>query len=223
MRRLLGAGFVVVAGSFVLAGCGSGDSLFTYGAPESVHVASAEATEVTVGGYVFVFPEGADGTLTVTPIRTGPPPPLAGGEGLKVEFTGTQPVQIKAVLAEGEVVDVFGWGMLVGSVDDGVDAENRWVGVPGVEAGGGVVLFDLPLPSPASGAKARFTPRPSTYRGSDNYWFRKIRPDSTEADRRVWLSLQVSSHVDDWLAALPDDLRSAAAAAVAGPRSRARS
>lgn len=89
------------------------DEGFEYGTPKSYNLSSKAGTSIqdSITGDIFIFPDGADGTLIVTPINIAPGADTDdSGYGFQVEYTGTEAVHYSISYNDGEYPALWVWG-----------------------------------------------------------------------------------------------------------------
>jgi len=220
------AAAVVAAASWAY-GCSGGDDAnkFSLGETNVVDVSGQTAVTEPLSGLVFRFPDAGAGTLKLTAIVEAPARPFSGGSGWAIEYQGQSPVVLVVPPNETEESSVYGFGVHLGSVDDGGNAAGRWVPVAGDEISAGTFEYELPLAAAASSAAGQ-SPSPDRsarvraggrgYAGFSNYWIRQVKPTSDETERRNMTNLQMLDYIDAWIGALPAALSASARAEVDG-------
>lgn len=229
MNQPLTLAAVLLACATLLAcgGDGGGDRAADNGGSGGLSIGAAHTLEVRLSGYglvtdaenglVFEFPNGGNGTLTVTPVLDGPERPFPGGEGYQIEYTGTDSLALRITFARAdEVVYVLGFGTLFGSVDDGRSPDNRWVPMPSTGNADGSRSYELALPGTGASAARRELSR-SDHRGYSQYWISRITNTSSDAERASNIRLQVLDNINHWLNLMPEPMKTNARSAVDGP------
>ena len=205
----------------VLGGCNAPKTpLFTYGPPREIDVEGQFEVFDGESGLTFIFSEGGKGSLTVREILSGPPRPFAGGRGFEVSYPGGSEFFVRVSVAENEEAGCWGWGFMDGSADDGVSRDGRWVPIPGVEENATwiyrwVMPYEVPSQKPEEGRlRSALIPR-SNHRGFSQYWINSVKPDASDAERRIALAGQVELDIQSWIAVLPPTLQQTVRARVA--------
>ncbi len=169
-----------------------------------------EFAEAITGG-TFIFPEGADGELSVAVINSGPTPPLSGSM-FWIEYDGDEPVQLLLPMGDNDYLYLHGFGSSNGSFDDGIDADERWHALPIVNSAGGNIVFHLSMPFETS----RFRPMRSRYRGFTHYQIAAIPSGSSRADTIAAAHAQALDLINHVLDSLPTAIQATARAEVHG-------
>jgi hypothetical protein len=163
-----------------------------------------EFAEAITGG-TFIFPEGADGELSVAVINSGPTPPLSGSM-FWIEYDGDEPVQLSLPMGDNDYLYLHGFGSSNGSFDDGIDADERWHALPIVNSAGGNIVFHLSMPFETS----RFRPMRSSYRGFTHYQIAAIPSGSSRADTIAAAHAQALDLINHVLDSLPTAIQATA-------------
>ncbi len=169
-----------------------------------------EFAEAITGG-TFIFPEGADGELSVAVINSGPTPPLSGSM-FWIEYDGDDPVQLSLPMGDNEYLYLHGFGSSNGSFDDAIDADERWHALPIVDSAGGNVVFHLSMPFDV----ARFRPMRSSHRGFTHYQIAAIPFGSSRADTIAAAHAQALDLINNVLDSLPTAIQATARTEVHG-------
>lgn len=159
----------------------------------------------SVTGTDFRFPDGGEGTLTVTPIVSGPEPPHEGS-GIHVQFDGSAAVELLVDQTDADAIMVMAYGTTPAAYDDELAANERWLAIPETDSinGKSVFLLDVNPEGTAKSARAGATTERKFY------WISKITAGSADVDRRININLQCSVFIDEFIDALPTSLKSAA-------------
>jgi len=184
---------------------GNGDGNWNYGTTNTYTLSQQPNSLIkdAATGITLRFPLGGSGTISVTKVVTAPNSP-ENGEGAKIEYAGTQPVNIDIDTSGGFLVSVLGYGVLSGCFDDEFGNGERWVALPEAETNSSIKSFELVFPTVLGKTNQKV--------GFDHYWIEKQTATSTVADQRAYTSLQVNSFVDQLMNTLPSSLKTTVSA-----------
>jgi hypothetical protein len=182
-----------------------------YGEPRTYPVAGGPGTAIRdeVSGEVFLFPNGGNGTLTVAPITAAAlPGPAEGGQGFKVEYTGSDSIEIHVAYAADQTPMVWIWadpGVSLAETDP--SSSRTWVPLEPADSAGNPAVFaliDPGKPSPASGRYALQNPSAKT---TYQIWKDKIRKSSLVFTRLATLTELTNKNIEDIYRLLPAALQ----------------
>jgi hypothetical protein len=152
----------------LLAGCGSDKQtltdpapdplVFSYGTPHTLSIAAANGgtvAENTVGG-TLIFPQGGNGTLTVTPITNGPDLPRRSGQGFRLQGLGETPITLKLPApAAGKELTLHIYAPAQGCYDGGPRPTMAWILLKPTSQTDTFVYYTLPRTIVAAAEAAR--------------------------------------------------------------------
>jgi len=196
--------------SFGLSGCGGNgggsSGNFVLGPFVSRNI-TPQDREVELGGQRFRFPEGGTGTLRLARILQGPKAPFAG-EGVYVEYTGLEPVQLIHPAPDGYPM-VLAYGRVQGIFDDDIGNRDRWYPLPSETLENGEVVYDLTAEGfpPNSGSNFTRAQGDRFYMNPRHMWITKLYPGTDEMSRRLALQLSAQAYLDEFLSSLTPERR----------------
>lgn len=163
-RRLAVACLAAVAG--ILASCspdrprldGTGDDQgnFTLGPATAYPVVNGGAVTDSISGGVFAFPEGGSGTLSVARIEQSPLPVPEDARAFHVEFTGSDPMEIRLERTAQSIPVLYIYGFGDVSPSDPMKTENTWWGIMPEDTVSNPAVFQLAPPGrPEPGSVTR--------------------------------------------------------------------
>lgn len=187
---------------------------FSAGAARTLSVSAGPGAEVrdAASGLNLKFPEGAQGQVTLTPLDRTPPPPVTG-RGWRIEYTGSQRVEVVlegAMDGSGPVPAAYVYEQLPpGAVDDGLGLGPRWIPLAVRQVSPGRWAFELWPPRTAALASrvgAAATPVPN--QPARHYYIGQFEKGTTASDKRIGLHGLAGVYMDDFIATLPPALAS---------------
>lgn len=214
--------FVYVSGN--LKWPGSQTAQWKIGATRHYTVAGETETRITDtgSGYIFIFPEGGAGELTVGDVASGPKPPFPA-RSIWVDYTGGAPVHLLITAAEDVVVEALYYDAEHPRADD---PQNPWFSLPIVATGDGQRAFDLMLSAeqePGAGLPplavlaaadaplAKFALAPSKQHHHNKFLaVATIDQTSDENRKQVMIQNQINDLIQQWLNELPEPERTRA-------------
>ncbi len=143
------------------------------------------------------FPNGGKGDLIVTEIIKNEQTPNKGA-GFQIKFNGIQKVQIKFDVSDGNYLNVFGYGQNNGCGN--FESEFGWVPLPVKIEDGKEIVF-LPI----SNGMHKTTDDPKI---TNNYWYEKYEKATSDAEKRMNLSLQILSYKNSFVDMLSSSMQS---------------
>ena len=195
-------------------------SCFVLGQSHTVSIGVAAGGEVadTQSGVRLLFPEGGSGQVTMTQLTgTAPVPASTSGVGWRIEYSGSQKMEIVLDGAFDGSADwpaVFRFEELTpGAVDDDRGVGPRWVPLPVRQVGPGRYAFEV---SPGTSTSSRSTaasaddPRKRASAAvrfsSRDYYIAQMAKASTDTERRMAQYSLGNQYIDDVIAAMPTAL-----------------
>ncbi len=192
-------------------------SCFVLGPSHAVNIGVAAGGEVAdaQSGVRLLFPEGGSGQVTMTQLTsTAPVPASTTGAGWRIEYSGSQKMEIVLDGAFDGSADwpaVFRFEELTpGAVDDDRGVGPRWVPLPVRQVGPGRYAFEVaPGTSTSSGSTAtpvddlRKRALAAARFSSRDYYIAQMAKASTDTERRIAQYSLGSQYIDDVIAAMP--------------------
>ncbi len=189
-----------------------GGNAVILGDPATHHVSGDAGTSVydPATGLEFVFPSGGAGDLTLSPILSGTGIDNLGGQGLLIDYTGSDSMQIAINRRGDEEPEFWLWGIPDFPTDGETDAGETWIPIPPENTTGDPAIFTLPNAEQASAkgmepGKARRSPGLQSYR---TYWKRTIKSTDWAWKRSAALGVVTKNTIRDLYNVLPSDVQS---------------
>ncbi len=172
--------------------------------PTSINVSSTQPTNVTDNktGVTFNFPNGGNGTLKIASIISGPTVPVAGAKQFRVEYTGSDEIEIKVANQSGVTGTLYYYGSIGHVCSNKVKSQENWWPVNEMADNGTTTTYRLTLPGTGLSKRSAYTPPPSNY-----FAFATIAQGSSDAQLLAGFRQTVDQVLDLWLSNLPDDIR----------------
>ena len=169
----------------------------------SIYAVESTPTSVydTVTGVTLSFPEGGNGNVSISKIKSSPLAPVEG-EGVKIEYMGNTPIDLVVDTLGGYEAVVFEYGKFSGCFDDDIGGGERWTEVPESGKNGSEISFMLMMP-----VELQKTNAGKKY-GSNNFWIARLKPGADKVQQRLAASMQMDSYYKQFVAALPASLKS---------------
>ncbi len=195
-------------------------------APPSFSTGTVQTLAVStrpVDGYAFVMepatesrfavPGGESGEIRVAPLHVHHPLPPYPGEGWRIEMDGLSSAEFVLQHQGGNpdtAPTVYVFGQMHGAFDDAMGYGDRWVALPWRELERGLVGYSLPVEEEPLTQSAGAGVLPAEAGGDPAprfYYVSRVDPDSPESEQRMWVGLQLTSYIQQFLDALEPSLR----------------
>ncbi len=194
------------------------DNGFEYGTSKEYAISSTTEVSIddTVTGNRFKFPNGADGTLIVTPINSAPGADSDdSGSGFKVEYTGTDKIEYVMPYNSGEYPALWVWGNPGVNVYESPAVSEMWLPVSVADRTlNNAAVFDITSPN-LSGSSAQRDKLRNKPISAAKLWQKKLDEASWYNKKDVFAE-QITSVVKTIVELLPEPAKTNAKTEIDG-------